>query len=317
MKVLVTGGTGLIGKAIRHAVEENPCDGEEWVFVSSKEADLRDPKATKALFEKHRPTHVIHLAAEMGGMIRISQHNVEFLRNNLLINDNVLYNSHAMGVKKCMTALTSAIFPCEIQYPVDETNVHDGPPHDSVSGYAWAKRMVDVQNIAYNKQYGCKFTSVVPINLFGPYDNFSLKDGNVMPALIHKAYLAKKNGESLPVWGSGSARRQFMYSHDLGRLMVWAVKEYEETEPIILAVGEEDEISIKEAVELVVEAMDFQGEVAYDTTKSDGQFRKTCSNEKLRKYLPDFKFTPIKQALKETCDWLAENYEEARTESKP
>ncbi|XP_078577474.1 GDP-L-fucose synthase-like [Branchiostoma floridae x Branchiostoma japonicum] len=313
MKVLVTGGSGLIGQAIRMEVEENPKTDEEWVFVGSKEADLRDAKQTKALFEKHRPTHVIHLAAEMGGMFRISTHTVEFLRNNLLINDNVLYNCYAMDVKKCVTALTSAIFPCDSVFPVDESNVHDGPPHESVSGYSWSKRMVDVQNLAYNKQHGCKFTSVVPINCFGPYDNFNLKDGNVMPALIHKAYLAKKNGEALPVWGTGSSRRQFMYSRDLARLMMWTVKEYDEIDPIILAVGPEDEISIKEATELVAEAMDFQGEIAYDTTKSDGQFRKTCSNEKLRKYLPDFEFTPMKEALKATCDWLSQHYEEART----
>jgi len=114
------------------------------------------------------------------------------------------------------------------------------------------------------------------------------------------------------VWGTGSALRQFIYSHDLARLMVWVIREYNEVEPIILSVDEKDEISIKEAAELVVEAFEFKGDIIYDTTRSDGQYKKTASNAKLRKYLPTFEFTPIKQAVKETVEWFCANYDTAR-----
>ncbi|XP_073650454.1 GDP-L-fucose synthase isoform X4 [Tursiops truncatus] len=148
---------------------------------------------------------------------------------------------------------------------------------------------------AYFQQHGCTFTAVIPTNVFGPHDNFSIEDGHVLPGLIHKVHLAKSRGSALTVWGTGRPRRQFIYSLDLARLFIWVLREYDEVEPIILSVGEEDEVSIQEVAEAVVEAMDFHGEVTFDTTKSDGQFKKTASNGKLRAYLPDFRFTPFKQ----------------------
>ncbi|XP_036777737.2 GDP-L-fucose synthase isoform X4 [Manis pentadactyla] len=165
---------------------------------------------------------------------------------------------------------------------------------------------------AYFQQHGCAFTAVIPTNVFGPHDNFNIEDGHVLPGLIHKVHLAKSSGSALTVWGTGKPRRQFIYSLDLARLFLWVLREYREVEPIILSVGEEDEVSIQEAAEAVVEAMDFHGEVTFDTTKSDGQFKKTASNGKLRAYLPDFEFTPFKQAVKETCAWFSDNYEQAR-----
>lgn len=245
-------------------------------------------------------------------MFRNLKYNLDFYRINTLINDNVLNVSYKTGVKKVVSCLSTCIFPDKTTYPIDETMVHNGPPHDSNFGYSYSKRMIDVLNRAYNKQHGCQFTSVVPTNVYGAHDNFNLEDGHVLPGLIHKIYTAKKNNTPFTVWGTGSPRRQFIYSLDLARLMIWVLREYPEIDPIILSVGEEDEVSIKEAAEAVVEAMDFKGEVKYDTTKSDGQFKKTASNAKLRKYRPDFKFTPFKQAVKESCDWFVANYETAR-----
>lgn len=190
--------------------------------------------------------------------------------------------------------------------------MHNGAPHESNYGYAYAKRMIDIHNRALFQQYGLKYTAVIPTNIFGPNDNFSIEDGHVMPGLIHKTYLAKKEGKALQVWGTGRALRQFIYSLDLARLFLWVLREYDEVEPIILSVGEEDEMSIKDAVDAVVEGFGFEGEVIYDASKSDGQIKKTANNAKLRKYLPDFKFTPFKQAVQETCDWFAANYDSAR-----
>ena len=190
--------------------------------------------------------------------------------------------------------------------------IHDGPPHPSNEGYAYAKRMVDVQNRMYNSQHGHDFTAVIPTNIFGKFDNFSVADGHVIPGLIHKCYLAKKNNEPFVVSGSGKPLRQFLFSKDLARLMLWTLREYRETDPIILSVDEEDEVSIAAVAAAIVDAMDFKGEVVFDTSRADGQFKKTASNRKLRKYLPDFQFTPFKDALKETVEWFVANYDSAR-----
>ncbi|KAK3737250.1 hypothetical protein RRG08_009297 [Elysia crispata] len=311
--ILVTGGSGLVGHGIRAAMEkEGKREDEEWNFVSSKDADLQDLASTEALFEKYKPTHVIHLAALVGGLYRNLKYNLDFFKINSQINDNVLSTAHKYKVKKVVSCLSTCIFPDKTTYPIDETMVHNGPPHDSNFGYSFSKRMIDVQNKGYHLQHGCNYTSVIPTNVFGPHDNFNLEDGHVLPGLIRKVFDSQASGTPFVIWGTGSPRRQFIYSLDLGRLFIWVMREYNEVTPIILSVGEEDEISIKEAADLVVEAVGFKGEVVQDTTKSDGQFKKTASNAKLRKYLPDFKFTPIKQAIKETCDWYAANADKVR-----
>ncbi|XP_051731485.1 GDP-L-fucose synthase-like isoform X1 [Ctenopharyngodon idella] len=314
MRVLVTGGSGLVGRAIERVVKEEGGrrEGEEWIFLSSKDANLMSAEETRAVFQKHRPTHVIHLAALVGGLYKNMRQNLDFWRNNIFINDNVLQTAHEFGVVKVVSCLSTCIFPDKTTYPIDETMIHNGPPHESNFGYAYAKRMIDVHNRSCFEKYGRRYTAVIPTNVFGPHDNFSIEDGHVLPGLIHKTYLAKKEGKPLQVWGSGRPLRQFIYSLDLARLFLWVLREYDEVQPIILSVGEEDELSIKDAADTVVEALGFKGDVIYDTSKADGQFKKTASNAKLRKYLPDFKFTPFKAAIKETSDWFVANYDIAR-----
>ncbi|KAK1802536.1 hypothetical protein P4O66_004192 [Electrophorus voltai] len=262
-RVLVTGGSGLVGKAIEQIVMEEggAREGEEWIFLSSKDADLTNAAQTRAIFKKHRPTHVIHLAAMVGGLFRHLRQNLDFWRQNVAINDNVLHTAHEFDVVKVVSCLSTCIFPDKTTYPIDETMIHNGPPHWSNSGYAYAKRMVDVHNRE----------DKLPIC-------------NVFQDLT---------GTPLEVCGSGSGLRQFIYSLDLARLYLWVLREYDEVEPIILSVGEEDEISIKDVVDAIVGAFEFTGPVVYDTSKSDGQMKKTASNAKLRRYRPDFTFTPF------------------------
>ncbi|KAH8548359.1 hypothetical protein BGW37DRAFT_506898 [Umbelopsis sp. PMI_123] len=316
--ILVTGGSGLVGKAIEWVIENDKSErygkkeGETWIFLTSKDGDLRKPEDTKAIFEKYKPTHVIHLAALVGGLFKNMKYKLDFLRDNLLINDNVLETSKNYGVKKVVSCLSTCIFPDKTSYPIDETMIHNGPPHESNFGYAHAKRMIDVQNKAYNEQYGCNFTSVIPTNVYGPHDNYSLEDSHVLPGLTHKCYLAKKNNTPFIVGGTGKPLRQFIYSRDLAKLFIWTLREYQETEPIILSVGEKDEVSIKDVADAIVNAVGFEGEYSFDTTRSDGQFKKTASNEKLLKYIPDFEFTPFNVAVKESVDWFLENYETCR-----
>ncbi|TGZ50856.1 hypothetical protein CRM22_010764 [Opisthorchis felineus] len=234
-----------------------------------------------------------------------------FMRQNMQINDNVLASSLAVGVRKVVSCLSTCIFPDKTTYPIDETMIHNGPPHDSNYGYSYAKRMLDVLNRGYTQHYGVVYTSVIPTNVFGPFDNFNLENSHVLPGLIHKAYLAKEQNTPLIVSGTGTPLRQFIYSVDLGRLIVYVLREYNAPSPIILSVPEEDEISIRHAAETVARAMGCD-KLVYDTAKADGQFRKTANASKLRSLLPDFQFTPFEEAVQETCRWFRENYELAR-----
>lgn len=310
--ILVTGGTGLVGKAIETVSRASPVEGETWVFLSSRDADLTNYASTRSVFERHHPTHVIHLAAKVGGLFKNLKYKVQMWKENIDINNNVMECCREFGVEKLVSCLSTCIFPDKTTYPIDETMLHTGPPHCSNEGYAYAKRMIDVLNRCYHEQYGCNFTSIIPTNIYGPHDNYHLEDSHVIPGLIHKFYLAKKHGTPMTVMGSGKPLRQFIYSEDLARLTLWVLRDYQERDPIILSVGEEDEVSIADVAKMIAEAMDFRGELVFDTTKADGQFKKTASNAKLRRYLPDYRFMPMRDAIQRSVDWFVANYETCR-----
>ncbi|GMH48424.1 hypothetical protein TrLO_g4537 [Triparma laevis f. longispina] len=312
--VLVTGGTGLVGSAIKDFVENKggAADGESWVFLGSKDGDLKDRPAVDAIFEKYKPTHVIHLAAKVGGLFANMAQKVEFYRENIAMNDNVMECSRIYKVEKLVSYLSTCIFPDKTTFPIDESMLHNGPPHSSNEGYAYAKRMVDTMNRAYKEQYNCNFTSIIPTNIYGPSDNFSIENGHVIPGLIHKCYIAKRDDTPFTIWGSGTPLRQFMYSLDLAELTVWVMREYHDAEPIIISVDEEAEVSIKDVALAVVKAMGFEGEVVFDTDKADGQFKKTASNGKLRGMKPEFEFVGIEEGLQKSVDWFVANYETCR-----
>lgn len=310
--VMVTGGSGLVGSAIRDYVTANPKEGETFVFLSSKDGDLRDRKATEAIFEKFKPTHVIHVAAKVGGLFANMAQKVEFYRENTLINDNIMELCRITKVQKLVSFLSTCVFPDKTTYPIDETMLHNGPPHPSNEGYAYAKRLIDTMNRAYAEEYGCNFTSIIPTNIYGPHDNFSIQNGHVIPGLIHKCYIAKRDGTPFTIWGSGTPLRQFIYSLDLAELTVWVLREYHSPDPITLSVDESAEVSIKDVALAVAKGMGFEGEVVFDTTKADGQFKKTACNKKLRGFLPDYKFQSMEEGIKKSCEWFQANYETCR-----
>ena len=171
---------------------------------------------------------------------------------------------------------------------------------------------MDAMNPAYNEQHECHFTSVIPCNIFGPHDNFNALEGHVIPGLINKAYEAKKTETAFEVCGTGKPLRQFIFSQDLAKLIIWVLRDYPETESIILAPDEVEEVSIKDVAMMIRDAYEFKGDVRFLTDKADGQLKKTASNAKLRKYLPEFQFTPTREAVKHTVEWYIKNYQNAR-----
>lgn len=314
--ILVTGGKGLVGSAVKNVVESENPENETWIFVDSKDANLCDKESTVKLFEKYKPTHVIHLAAMVGGLFHNMAHNLEFLRNNIHINDNVLQTAHETGVVKVVSCLSTCIFPDKTTYPIDETMIHNGPPHPSNYGYSYAKRLIDVANRAYYEQYNRLYTSIIPCNVFGPDDNFRPKESHVIPGLMRRLYDLIKDGNTeekvFTILGSGKPLRQFIYSLDLAKLILWVLREYDSVEPIILSVDESEEVTVYQATEAIAKAFNFKGKLQCDHSVADGQYKKTASNAKLRKYLPNFQFTPFNQAIKETVDWYIKNYDNAR-----
>ena len=311
--VMVTGGSGLVGAGIRDYIKETGArENENWIFLSSKDGDLRKREDTEKIFQEKKPTHVIHLAAKVGGLFANMAEKVEFFRENILINDNVMECCRIYKVQKLVSFLSTCIFPDKTTYPIDETMLHNGPPHPSNEGYAYAKRLIDTMNRAYAEEYGCNFTSIIPTNIYGPHDNFSIEKGHVIPGLIHKCYLAKKNQTPFTIWGSGTPLRQFVYSRDLAELTVWVMRDYHDPNPITLSVDEKEEVSIKDVALAVAKAMKFDGEIVFDTTKADGQFKKTADNKKLRKYRPDYQFTSMPDGIQQSVDWFLENYDTLR-----
>ena len=295
-KILVTGGHGLVGSEFI---------SEQYFKPTSKDYDLRKREDTNRLMIKQFDS-VIHCAAKVGGVGGNINYKGEFFYDNIMMNTNVIEGARLSKVKNLVAFLSTCVFPDQVEYPLTEKKIHLGPPHFSNDAYAYAKRMTDIQIRSYKEQYGLNYKSVIPCNIYGPNDNYDIVNGHVLPSLIHKCYLARENKTPLTIWGSGKPLREFIFSKDVAKLTEWVLYNYNENEPIILSTSEE--ISIMDIVDIIVELMNFKGHVIFDSSKPDGQFRKPSDNSKIKNYLPDFKFTPLYDGLKETIEYFEKNY---------
>jgi len=296
-KILVTGGYGLVGSEFI---------GEKYFKPHSKDVDIRITSEINKLIGLNNFDGIIHCAAKVGGVGGNMKFKGEFFYDNIMMNTNIIESSRLFGVKNLVSFLSTCIFPSNVEYPLTEKKIHMGPPHFSNDAYAYAKRMADIQIRSYKEQYGVNYKSVIPTNIYGPNDNYDIVNGHVIPSLIHKCYLARENNTDFEIWGSGKPLREFIFSRDVAKLTEWVLENYEENEPIILSTSEE--ISIKDVVEIIVEIMNYKGKVTWNVDKPDGQFRKPSDNSKIKSYLPDFKFTPLYEGLKETIEYFEKNY---------
>ena len=300
-KTLITGGNGLVGSQFI---------GVDYIKLGSKDYNLIDPVLTNLMIRVNKPKSVIHCAAKVGGVGGNMNYKGEFFYQNIMMNTNVIESCRQSDVKNLVVFLSTCVFPNDVEYPLTEKKIHLGPPHFSNDAYAYAKRMADIQIRSYREQYKLNYKSVIPTNIYGINDNFDIDNGHVIPSLIHKCYIARETNTPLTIWGSGTPLREFIYNKDVAKLTEWVLENYNEDEPIILSTS--DEISIKEVVEMIIELMNFKGEVKWDTDKPDGQFRKPSDNSKIKNYLPNFKFTPLYDGLKETIEWFELNYDSVR-----
>ena len=296
-KILVTGGYGLVGTEFAQ---------KKYVKPTSRDVDFRNTIEVNEFFNENRFDRIIHCAGKVGGVGGNMKYKGEFFYDNIMMNTNVIESARKHDIKKLVCFLSTCVFPDNVEYPLTESKIHLGPPHFSNDAYAYAKRMADVQIRSYKEQYGLNYTSVIPTNIYGPNDNYNIENGHVIPSLIHKCYLARENKTDFTIWGSGKPLREFIFSKDVSRLTEWVLENYEENEPIILSTS--DEIKIKDVVDIIVELMNYKGNVVWDKDKPDGQYRKPSDNTKIKKYLPDFKFTPLYDGLKETIEYFENNY---------
>ena len=304
MTTLVTGSNGLLGNALRGIL------GSDTVFVAREDGDLTSFEQTREIIESVKPNKIIHLAALVGGIGGNSSHSGDYFRTNILINTNVLEAARLANVGRLLSFMSTCVFPNDAPYPLNSANLHDGPPHPSNFGYAYAKRMLEVQSRAYFEQWGLNYSVAIPTNVYGPHDNWSIDDGHVVPALIHKCYLAMVNKTPLHVWGTGNPLREFVFVDDIARLTSWMLDNYFETTPLIFSSG--IETPIYELVAAVVQTMGFKGEVLFDTSKPDGQFRKPSDASTLMNLVGDFEFTSVSKGISETVKWFLDNYPKIR-----
>lgn len=297
-EILVTGARGLVGSEFENVIK-----------INSK-IDLRNPISVDSMIKFYSPKYVIHTAGKVGGLGANMSNMGEFFYDNIMMNTNIIESCRKYEVQKLICFLSTCIFPDDVKYPLNEAMINIGPPHHSNFGYAYAKRMAQTQIEAYNLQYGTNYFSIIPCNIYGPNDNFNLNSSHVIPAIIHKTYLAIQKEEDLVIWGSGNPLREFIYSKDVAEISKRLLELYSGPEPIIVSTS--NEVSIKKIVEIITDIMGFTGKVIFDTNKPDGQYRKPSNNSKLTSIIGDYKFTSIEEGLKETIDNFILNYNNIR-----
>jgi len=257
---------------------------------------------------------MIHLAARVGGVKANTDFVADFYSENHALNQYVMSLAHNARINKLISLLSTCVYPDApyVTYPLTEDQLHSGAPHHSNFGYAYAKRMVDVMSRAYRQQYGCNFITAIPNNLYGENDNYHLKDGHVIPALMRKIWEAKLKGiPFVTCWGDGSARREFTYAPDIARILVFLAENYNDEVPI--NIGNTEEHSIKEVVNILCELLEYDGEIIWDTSKPGGQPRKPSSNKRLLDLGWDSgNYTPLKAGLIKSCKWFKINHPQVR-----
>jgi len=302
-KIYVAGHRGLVGSAILRKLQ---ADGyTNLVYRTSQELDLRDRNQVDKFFEEEKPEYVFLAAAKVGGIIANNEYPADFIRDNLMIQTNVIDAAYRNGVKKLLFLGSTCIYPKFAPQPLKEEYLLTGELEPTNEPYAIAKIAGIKMCQSYNRQYGTKYISVMPTNLYGPNDNFDLHTSHVLPALIRKFHEAKvNNAPYVEVWGTGTPRREFLYSDDLADACVFLMKNYEDSEIINIGVGED--ISIKELAEKIKNVVGYQGEIKFDTTKPDGTPRKLVDVSKINA-LGWKASISLDEGLRKAYQWFLEN----------
>jgi GDP-L-fucose synthase len=301
-RVWVAGHRGMVGSAVARRLEAENC---VILFAPRDTVDLEERSDVERFLAEHRPHAVVMAAAKVGGILANDRNPVEFLQRNLTMELNVIKSAHEAGVEKLLFLGSSCIYPKFAPQPIKENALLTGDLEPTNEWYAIAKIAGIKLCQAYMKQHGARFISAMPTNLYGPHDNFDLQTSHVVPALIRKAHEAKLAGlDHVTIWGSGTPRREFLFSEDCADALVFILKNYEDYEHI--NVGSGDDIPILDLMKLIAEVVGFDGRIETDPSKPDGTPRKLMSNEKLARlgWRPS---TDLRAGLSRAYRWYLEN----------
>jgi GDP-L-fucose synthase len=299
-KIIVTGGSGFLG---RHVVAELRRKGCKSVVVPrSAECDLTHEADVRKLLAQHRPQVILHLAARVGGIGANRAHPGSFLYSNLMMGAQLIEQSRLAGVEKFVQVGTICSYPKFTPVPFKESDLWNGYPEETNAPYGLAKKLLIVQLQSYRQEYGFNGVNVLPVNLYGPGDNFDLESSHVIPALIRKCIEAKERGETkLPVWGTGTPTREFLYVEDAAEAIVRAAEVLETSDPVNIGSGHE--ISIADLVTLVAQKVGFRGSIELDPTKPDGQPRRCLDVSTARRLLNWQAKVALAEGLERTVAW--------------
>ena len=305
-KIYVAGHKGLVGSAILR--ELNKLGYKNIIYRTHKELDLTDQKAVNNFFESEKPEYVFLAAAKVGGIYANNTYPAEFIYSNLIIQSNIIHASYLHGVKKLLFLGSSCIYPRACPQPIREEYLLSSELEPTNRPYALAKISGLEMCQSYNRQYGTRFISCMPTNLYGPNDNFDLNNSHVIPGLIAKFCLAKKENKSEVIcWGTGQAKREFLYVDDFAEAAVFLMKNYNSYQNNSwINVGTGEDVTIKELIFLIKDIVGFEGKVVFDSSKPDGTPRKLLDVTKINNLGWKSK-TPLKEGLKKAIDWYNEN----------
>jgi len=303
-KILVTGGAGFLGKQVVDQLIQHGAKLENISIPRSRQQDLRQLSVCQDVVKNQ--DIIIHLAAHVGGIGLNREKPAELFYDNLMMGTQLIHSAYEAGVKKFVCVGTICAYPKFTPVPFKEEDLWNGYPEETNAPYGIAKKALLVQLQAYRQQYDFNGIYVLPVNLYGPEDNFNPNSSHVIPALIRKVYEAQERGDrTLPVWGDGSPSREFIYSTDAARGIVMATQSYDQPDPINL--GTNHEITIKDLVELICELMGFQGELIWQTDQPNGQPRRCLDTTLAREKFGFTANVDLRQGLQNTIEWYRKN----------
>ena len=299
-RVCVTGGAGFLGSYVLERLRQR---GAGDIFVPQiEEFDLVQPQVVARMLDTARPDIILHLAAHVGGIGANQAHPAEFFYDNLMMGVQLLHQAWQRGVEKFVALGTVCAYPKFTPVPFREDNLWDGYPEETNAPYGLAKKMLLVQSQSYRQQYGYNSIFLIPVNLYGPGDNFNLETSHVIPALIRKCIEAQERGEKeVVVWGDGSPTREFLYADDAAEGILLAAERYSQSDPVNLGSGRE--IRIRDLAELIARLTGFEGKLAWDTSRPNGQPRRALDTSRAEALFGFRAQTSFEDGLRNTVDW--------------
>lgn len=296
-KVLVTGGSGFLGKRLAKLKPH-------WIYISSKDCNLEDPMEVKDCLGDINPSAIIHLAARVGGIKDNAENQAAFYTKNTMMNTNLIHYAYLLGIPRVLSSLSTCAFPDIVdRYPFTEEQIFDGAPSKTNFSYGYTKRSLHVQTLSYRKQYGLNYSTFCPSNIYGPGDHFDTEKSHFVPALISK--LAKaEDGGSIELWGTGKPLRQQLYVDDLVNIIPTLLQKHNTGIPLI--VSPDENLSIKEMSDHANKLIAKNIKISYNGAL-DGQYRKDGSNARLQNLVGEYKFTPFNIGIEKTIQWYLKN----------